>query len=817
MRRRPVCILCLLLVVFLCVTDWLGFSLIRGNPLPESVQTWIKKHPESTICGEVVRCQENEEFQSVYLKDTYLIYNSEKVSIDNVRVYLKENNKNKKLLAGSLILVSGKLEEVPEPGNPGEFDSRQYYACRHIYYVMKKGKVEKQSRNHSAYGQFLIGMKQKFAGILEKVCGNEAGAFEAIVLGDKSNLDVELKMRYQMAGIIHILAISGLHISLLGMGLYNILKKIGLGIRPAGLLALVIMLQYGLMTGGTVSTMRAVCMFLLSVGAKIAGRIYDMPTGMAASAILILVENPAYLLDGGFLMSFGSVIGIGCVWPLITEVMDREEKSQWKTEDKGVRVLLESTGKSLWKSFLASGTVLLTTLPVVLWFYGEVSVLGIFLNLLVLPTVGVVLGSGTAGALMGLFSDRGAFLTVIPGRIILKGYEFLAALAGKLPFCTWVGGKPQVWQIVGYYVILAVAVWIYRRAAQVCVDNDSFWLWKRGFDLYKKKISGKRVQILQKSGVNKCHKRYKRQNQCKETVMKIRGIRGICVVTVCLGILLIGYKPREDFRIACLDVGQGDGIVIEIENQRNILIDGGSTNKSALGQYQLLPYLKSRGISRLDGIYISHTDEDHISGVRQLLEYIGKGLTVLRVEKLILPDWQNVQDNKNYQELIQLAEAAGTRVLYAKAGDRVRYGQISLEVLWPLLGATGTEVNEDAMVMEMTSGDFKGIFTGDIGKETEEKLLQNGWLENVDFLKVAHHGSKYSTGQEFLDIVRPELAVISCSSTNTYGHPSPDTLRRLKNSGSKVLITKDTGAVMIYRKHKHIFTKCYRQNFNQIK
>ena len=817
MRRRPVCILCLLLVVFLCVTDWLGFSMTSGNPLPEPVQTWIKKHPESTICGEVVRCQENEEFQSVYLKDTYLIYNSEKVSIDNVRVYLKENNKNKKLLAGSLILVSGKLEEVPEPGNPGEFDSRQYYACRHIYYVMKKGKVEKQSRNHSAYGQFLIGMKQKLAGILEKVCGNEAGAFEAIVLGDKSNLDVELKMRYQMAGIIHILAISGLHISLLGMGLYNILKKIGLGIRPAGLLALVIMLQYGLMTGGTVSTMRAVCMFLLSVGAKIAGRIYDMPTGMAASAILILVENPAYLLDGGFLMSFGSVIGIGCVWPWSTEVMDREEKSQWKTEDKGVRVLLESTGKSLWKSFLASGTVLLTTLPVVLWFYGEVSVLGIFLNLLVLPTVGVVLGSGTAGALMGLFSDRGAFLTVIPGRIILKGYEFLAALAGKLPFCTWVGGKPQVWQIVGYYVILAVAVWIYRRAAQVCVDNDSFWLWKRGFDLYKKKISGKRVQILQKSGVNKCHKRYKRQNQCKEAVMKIRGIRGICVVTVCLGILLIGYKPREDFRIACLDVGQGDGIVIEIENQWNILIDGGSTNKSALGQYQLLPYLKSRGISRLDGIYISHTDEDHISGVRQLLEYIGKGLTVLRVEKLILPDWQNVQDNKNYQELIQLAEAAGTRVLYAKAGDRVRYGQISLEVLWPLLGATGTEVNEDAMVMEMTSGDFKGIFTGDIGKETEEKLLQNGWLENVDFLKVAHHGSKYSTGQEFLDIVRPELAVISCSSTNTYGHPSPDTLRRLKNSGSKVLITKDAGAVMIYRKHKHIFTKCYRQNFNQIK
>ena len=133
MRRRPVCILCMLLVVFLCVTDWLGFSLIRGNPLPQSVQTWIRKHPESTICGEVVRCRENEDFQSVYLRNTYLIYNSEKVSIDNIKVYLKQkknhsgNSDVDKLLAGSLVLVSGKLEEVQSPTNPGEFDSKAYY------------------------------------------------------------------------------------------------------------------------------------------------------------------------------------------------------------------------------------------------------------------------------------------------------------------------------------------------------------------------------------------------------------------------------------------------------------------------------------------------------------------------------------------------------------------------------------------------------------------------------------------------------------------------------------------------------------------
>ena len=763
-RRRPVCILCLLLVVFLCVTDWLGFSLIRGNPLPESVQTWINKHPESTICGEVVRCQENEETQSVYLKNTYLIYNSEKVSIDNVKVYLQQKKYNtdkkdnhNKLLAGSLVFVSGKLEEIEGPRNPGEFDSKQYYACQHIYYVMKKGKIKKQSQNHSAYGQFLINMRQRFAEILEKTCGAEAGAFEAIVLGDKSNLDPELKMRYQMAGIIHILAISGLHISLLGMGLYNMLKKAGFGIWPAGLLALIIMLQYGMMTGGGVSTMRAVCMFLLSVGAKIAGRIYDMPTGMAVAAILILVENPAYLLDGGFWLSFGSVIGIGCVWPVIQEALGNLEKE-------------DNAGKKILWSFLASGVVQFTTLPIVLWFYGEVSVMGIFLNLLVLPTVGVVLGSGTADALLGLISIKGAFVVAIPGRTILKIYEVLVIIIGKLPFCTWVGGKPETWQIVDYYLILAGAVWMYRISEKKYKENKTAVMKKR-------------------KGIWK--------------------FRCLCAGMGCLGILLIGYKPKEDFRIACLDVGQGDGIVIEMENRWNILIDGGSTNKSSLGQYQLIPYLKSRGISRLDGIYISHTDEDHVSGVGEILDYISKGLTIIRVENLILPDWDEVQDNKNFQELTELAKAAGTRVIYVNAGDRVRYGETTLKVLWPEAGATGKEVNEDAMVIEMTNGAFKGVFTGDIGKDTEDKLLQKGVLEDVDFLKVAHHGSKYSTGEEFLSVVKPELSVISCSATNTYGHPSPDTLKRLENSGSKVLITKDVGAVTIYRKREHTFVKSY--------
>ena len=139
MTRRPVCLVCLFLMLCMCLADLAGVPLIRGNPLPETVQTYIKKHPDSVICGEVQRCQATEFSFSVYLKQVYLICRSEKIPIENVRVFLKTEEK---LPAGTAVCISGKLEQVEAPRNPGEFDSRQYYACQHIYYFMKNGIIK---------------------------------------------------------------------------------------------------------------------------------------------------------------------------------------------------------------------------------------------------------------------------------------------------------------------------------------------------------------------------------------------------------------------------------------------------------------------------------------------------------------------------------------------------------------------------------------------------------------------------------------------------------------------------------------------------
>lgn len=740
MIRRPMCLLCFLMMLVLGIADLAGIPLIRGNPLPASVQSWIKAHPGSEICGEVERYENTEFSQSVYLKKTYLIYHSKKFPINNVRVFLK---KEEELKPGMQIFVKGILKEVEGPTNPGGFDSSQYYACRHIYYFMKKAVLLKKTSTYSSYHQAMLMVKEKCRQILENTAGKDAPVFEAIVLGEKTGLDPEIRMRYQLAGIVHILAISGLHISILGMGLYKLIKRVGFGIWPAGIFSLAVMLQYGMMTGGSVSTLRAVTMFLIAMGARITGRIYDMPSAVSVTAMMILAESPAYLLDSGFLLSFGCVLGICVASERICALAGAKRK--------GTKVFCESV--ALW----------LVTLPVMLKFFGEASLAGLVLNLAVLPSVGVVLAGGVAAMILGFVSIPTGRVMIFPARVLLFLYERLCELAGRSRWCTWIGGEPEIWQITIYYAILVAVLLI----GQYIKESD------------QTKISR------------------------KQHILRISGI-----VLLILSILTLGKQSfrysfkNQTLQITCLDVGQGDGILIRTPDNKHYLIDGGSSSQSELGRYCLLPALKSMGISCLDGIFISHTDKDHLSGVQELLEYMEKGLTTIRAAYLVLPGW--TEPPEAWTDLASAAQKAGIKTVTGNAGNIIRSGAAAFEILWPESTARGKDVNEEAMVMELTYGDFRMLFTGDIGADTEKKLLSAGCLNDIDCLKVGHHGSGYSSSEEFLKKVKPELSIISCSSTNTYGHPSPETVKRLKDCGSQIEYTMKNGAIILETNGKNL-------------
>ena len=744
MRKRPVCCACVFLMICLCILDMAGIPVVRGNPLPADVRKLIETHPSAVVCGEVQRCQETEYSLSVYLKQVFLTNQSEKIPIRNLRVFLKEDIKEN-LKTGMVIQVSGELERVSAPRNPGEFDSQQYYACQKIYYFMKDAVIQKTSRSYSRYGQFLTELRRQIMEIFEKTAGNDAGIYQAMLLGEKSGLDEETKMRYQMAGMIHILAISGLHISVLGMGLFSLLKKLSLGNAWAGMLSLSVILQYGMLTGSSVSAMRAVSMFVLAIGARILGRSYDLLTALAVSAILLLLDTPAYLYSSSFLLSFGAVAGLGIVAPALNRLVDSER---------------------VWvRTFLSSAAVQLVTLPIVLRMYGEVSLAGIFLNLVVLPTVSIVLICGLCCAGVGFLNIFAARSVLIPGKLLLIFYEKLCVLAGVLPFCTWIGGAPEIWKCVVYYGILEGGIW-------------------GALLLQKKRADSK-----------------KRSLPC-----------GICLGILLAGVLFLGFRQKNLLSVACLDIGQGDGIVIQLPGGKNIMIDGGSSSKKNIASYQILPYLKNQGISVIDTMLVSHTDLDHISGVQELLTMKEKHLTTLRIKNLLLPDWQS--PDPVYYKLEEQAKRCGISVMKLHQGQKFRLGTTRLEILAPEPDAKGADVNEEGMVVELQYGKFKGLFTGDIGAETEKKLLNR--LDDVDFLKVGHHGSRYSTCQEFLDKVRPELAVISCSDSNTYGHPSPETTERLRKNGIRTEYTMKNGAITVVTDGQKMWLERFLERYPEL-
>ena len=711
MKRRPVCLVCLFLMLCLYVTDLVGISMINGNPLPVSVQKFISEHPKLTVSGEVQECQAEEYSLSVYLKQVCLTVGSEQIPIENIKVYL---NKEEQIRIGMFLRVCGKLEEIPGPRNPGEFDSKQYYACRKIYYQMKEGEVCDKSIGYSYFGQFLQEIRQKAETILDEAAGAYAGIFQAMILGERGNLDAETKMQYQMAGIMHILAISGLHISFVGMGFFRLLKKAGAGNGVAGAVSAFLIYAYGIVTGGSVSAMRAVGMFLVLVGAGIAGRSYDLLSAMALSAIVLLLDAPAYLYNVSFLLSFGAVIGIGALTPEICSLLNLKKRTA--------------------KSLAGSVIVWLITLPIALHAYGEVSLAGVILNLLVLPTSGIVLASGIFALPVGIFVIEIAKRVVFPGKCVLFLYEKLCEVVGWIPHSTWIAGSPQLWQCAVYYVMLGVAF----------------------------------------AGVK-------------------WGKKAASVALVIFAVVFLGYHSRNGLAITCLDIGQGDCCVLKMPGGENFLIDGGSSNKKNTAVYQILPYLKNQGIAILDGIFVSHTDQDHISGIEELLELCAQKLTTVRVKNLILPDWDTT--GGEYEKLKMLAEQTGIRVQTVREGNLLKAKEAQIEILAPENGADGSDTNEDGMVMKVHFGKFRGLFTGDIGAETEKKLLDS--MEDVDFLKVAHHGSKYSTCQGFLDVVSPEIAVISCSAKNTYGHPSADTIKKLEDCGAQVEYTMKNGAITV--------------------
>lgn len=721
MGRRPMCLVCLLLITGILL--WQKAEGVWNSPLPPQMEAEVEAAEKVTVCGTLLRQVQGENSHSLYLKHTYLTFQSKIYPIQTIRIFFSETCS---VQAGSVLKIEGSLYTVQKERNPGAFDSRIYYAAQDIWYLMNGERILEVRPGKNPLPVWLEQLYGRLCNVMDEISQGDGGILKAMLLGEKSDVEEQTKDYYQMAGMLHLLAVSGLHLTFLGMGAVRILGTAGAGMYLSWGLSVVLVWLYGFLIHGAPSAWRAILMFTVMAGGRLLGRSYDMLSAFALAAVLLLLHNPANLFYSGFLLSFGAVLGLGlCSGAEDGKETRPEKKGRWR------KVLLW-----LKQNMRASLGVQAVTLPLVLSFYYEISLFGIFWNLLILPTAGILMGFGLLGLLGGCLWIPLGQLLILPGKCLAWLYLQGAKAGAGLPFCIWTAGEPSLWKILVYYFVLFLFL----------------MMWKR-----------RRLRIL--SGI----------------------LLGISVV-------LFGIRIRTGLTVTCLDVGQGDGIVLELPGGETFLVDGGSSSESQVGRYVLLPYLKSRGISRLTGIFVTHSDEDHISGILELLQAVRDDTTALEIDALYLPDWKLEQEELTL--LKQLGREAGARVLALPRGAQIRAGKVRLRVLHPQEWNMQEDLNGGSLVLELACGKFRGLFTGDIGRTQEQELLS--LLEPCDFLKVAHHGSGNSSTEEFLQAVRPAYGFISCGENNWYGHPASETLDRLEKAGCRYWTTMEYGALSLW-------------------
>ena len=249
-------------------------------------------------------------------------------------------------------------------------------------------------------------------------------------------------------------------------------------------------------------------------------------------------------------------------------------------------------------------------------------------------------------------------------------------------------------------------------------------------------------------------------------------------------------------------MGQGDCAVLQEESGRTVVIDCGSSDEKGVGTYRLLPYLKYMGVQKVDAVFVSHADEDHISGIRELLEQ-----TELPVEHLVC----YAEAGEKMEPLLCLAEEREVPVLGMAAGNSLHIGQMQMTCLAPSMGDISSDENNRSLVLLEEQESVRMLFTGDMGEEEEGRLLEQIYPLTAQILKVGHHGSATSTSVPFLQEVSPGLAVISCGENNRYGHPAPETVERLMEADVRIYKTPENGAVILQIKRGKIRVNCWRK------
>ena len=734
----------------------MGFMLM-SNEITTRNHIYDLKENTVIVQGKIYKIENTAFGKNIYLKGVEVENGEKNVSVKRIFV---NTEKIPNVKIGNIIKVRGKLRQFEEAANKGNFDSRKYYLSLGFYGKIEAGTIEVINSDYSGIRQELYELRLEIIERLEKLCSDNNGIFSiinnkngiigAIILGDKTDLDSDIKELYSVSGIAHILAISGLHISFIGMAIYRLLRRRFRFLFSAAV-SIPVVLSFGIMSGFGISTIRAIIMFILKIIGEVLGRKYDAITAISIAGLVLLVQNPFVVCNSGFQMSFGAIIAIVLILPIVEEILNRDNK--------------------IIKVLSANFTISLVMNPILAWNYYELPTFSFLLNIVVVPLMSVVIVSSIVGIFCSCIMFGFGKAVIFPGCGILELYTFLCNIINKSSVASIVVGQPKVTIIIVYYAILLVVLFGLKNIRTKYTRAE------------------KERNIIKKETGLVLEKKAKKERRIKGQNVKLRLA---CIAGFLLLNYLIYYIPNPGFYITFINVGQGDGILIHGDNGTKVMVDGGSTSEKQVAKNCIVPYLKAEGIGTIDYSIITHTDKDHISGILEILE--NNNSNRIRIKNLVMPDI-NMKDD-TYNELIEKAKLKKINVLYIKKGDTLSLGKTKIKCIYPETTTTASDKNDYCTVLSVKNKTSKILLTGDISKEIEEKI-KDDIEENYTVLKVAHHGSNYSSSEKFLKKVNPKYSIISVGKNNSYGHPGNETMERLRKQGGVIYRTDEKGGITI--------------------
>ncbi|TCS83772.1 DNA internalization-related competence protein ComEC/Rec2 [Tepidibacillus fermentans] len=662
-----------------------------------------------------------------------------------VNLYLKketDQEKVRKWANGMGITFYGILEKPSPARNPGQFDYSRYLANQNVYWqiaISDLGNVQVSQRISITYVFYLL--QNQFSQLFDRYLTDpQSGFMKSLILGNRHDLSSEIRDSFSTLGLSHIIAISGLHLTILTLILSWLLANLGLSREKRGMITGIFLVSYMFLVGASASVIRATLMSLVTLYGLTFRKSFLSLQSIGITFLLMTLYNPKWIYDVGFQLSF--VVTFFLIWGY--------PKVETMLRDK-VPSLLLSTIAILIITQLAS-------FPLLFYHFHQYSLLSWFANLLFVPIFSfAILPMGLLLLVLGLF---------------------------HLPFAIWIG------QVLDFLlkILFKVIADLSKLNGFEVYHHYSWWIVVL---LYCILIWWLIRREIRDSFISYRVKRY---------LFFFEKVFLILSIGLWFGFILLS---PEEARVTMIDVGQGDSFLIESPQGKSILIDSGGTlsftkesewekrrDPFQVGEDIVLPYLHDQEIKVLDYAVLTHEDADHLEGYLALVDQIPIRWFIVG---------EGFPRTELGEELYTKLNQKQIPIKVVKKGESHLSLDQNSTITFLSLGLRPEEKeNNQSLITYVKLYQTQFLFMGDLEQKGENQLIQNYSLSTVDFLKVGHHGSQTSTTPTLLDHLHPREALISVGMHNRYGHPSEEVISRLKENQIDIWRTDQDGAIIVH-------------------